>query len=101
MIVSSFAQQYGIRLEKEKHTIKLREYRRLLIGLSGDTPLGQIINIRRETDPKKIKEMTNHEKQVRQEWIEFKNTQKKIVDKKQEEQKLLQVQNMLKSIFGR
>lgn len=101
MIVASFAQQYGVRLEKERHTIKLREYRRLLTGLNGDTPLGQIINIRRETDPKKINEMTNHEKQVRREWLDFKNTQKKIIDEKQGEQKLLQVQSMLKSMFGR
>ena len=99
--MASFAQQYGVRLEKERRTIRLREYRRLLIGLNGDTPLGQIINIRRETDQKKISEMTNHEKEVRREWFEYRNAQKKMIDKKQGEQKLLQVQNMLKSIFGR
>lgn len=73
----------------------------MLTGLNGDTPLGHIINIRREKDPKKIREMTNHEKQVRQEWFNFRNTQKKIVDEKQGLQKLKDVQAMLKSIFGR
>ncbi len=76
MIVSSFAQQYGIRLEKEKHTIKSGEYRRLLVGLNAETPLGYVVTIRSETDPKKIREMTNHEKQIRAEWQQFRRKQK-------------------------
>lgn len=76
MIVSSFAQQYGIRLEKEKNTIKQREYRRLLVGINGDTPLGYVVQTRAETDQKKIKEMTAHQKKIRAEWQAFKNKKK-------------------------
>lgn len=50
----------------------MSEYRRLLVGLSGETPLGYVVQIRAETDAKKIKEMTNHEKKIRADWREFK-----------------------------
>jgi len=70
--VSSFAQQYGIRLEKEKYRIKCGEYRRLLVGINGDTPLGYVVQTRAETDPKKIREMTAHQKQIRADWQQFK-----------------------------
>lgn len=75
--MSSFAQQYGIRLEQEKHSIKASEYRRLLIGLNGDTPLGYTVQTRAETDPKKISEMTAHQKEIRIKWQEFKNKNNK------------------------
>lgn len=78
--MSSFAQQYGIRLEREKHTIKSSEYRRLLIGLNGDTPLGYVVQIRAETDPKKIKDMTIKEREIREEWRQFRRKQE--MDKK-------------------
>lgn len=72
MIVSSFAQQYGIRLHNERDTISYLEYRQLLIGLNTDTPLGYVVNIRSEKDPKKIREMTKQEKKIRSDWQEFK-----------------------------
>ena len=75
MIVSSFAQQYGIRLEREKNTIRSGEYRRLLIGLNSETPLGYVVQIRSEKDPKKIREMTEHEKQIRADWQQFNKKQ--------------------------
>lgn len=75
LIVSSFAQQYGIRLYAEYETISCQEFRQLLTGLNGDTPLGHVVQIRAETDQKKIKEMTNHEKKIRVEWKAFKSKQ--------------------------
>lgn len=68
--------QYGIRLEQEKHTIKSSEYRRLLTGLNGDTPLGYVVQIRSETDQKKIHEMTIKEKEIREQWRNFKRKEK-------------------------
>lgn len=73
MIIASFAQQYGIRLLRED--ISVREYRKLLKGLNGETPLGYVVNIRSESDPKKIKEMTKNEKRIRSEWQSFKAKQ--------------------------
>ncbi len=70
----------------------------MLIGINGDTPLGQTINIRAEKDPKKIREMTAHEKEIRQKWIKFKGEQKKKVD---EQQSLKEIDKMLNAMFGR
>ena len=77
LIVSSFAQQYGIRLHTEYETISCEEFRQLLVGLNGDTPLGYTVQIRSEKDSKKINQMTNKEKQIRQEWHEFCSRNKK------------------------
>lgn len=77
MIVSSFAQQYGIRLYHEYETISCEEFRRLLTGLNSDTPLGYTVQIRSEKNPKKIREMTKHEKDIRKKWQEFRAKQNK------------------------
>lgn len=75
LIVASFAQQYGIRLNQEYFTISHVEFKQLLIGLNGDTSLGNVVRIRSEKNPKKIKEMTNKEKEIRNEWQMFKAKQ--------------------------
>ena len=69
-----------------------------MIGLSGDTPLGNIVQIRAETDGKKIKEFSTYEKRIYQEWQEFIRQNKPKVD---EAQKGVEVQQWLKSLFGR
>lgn len=46
-------------------------------GLNGDTPLGYVVQIRSETDSKKIREMTKKEKEIRNEWNQFKLKNKK------------------------
>ena len=81
LIVSSFAQQYGIRLYTEYETISCEEFRQLLVGLNGDTPLGYTVKIRSEKDSKKINQMTNHEKKIRSDWFEFRRTHKINKDK--------------------
>lgn len=73
MIISSFAKQYGIRLLNED--LSVREYRNLLVGVMGDTPLGYVVSIRSEKDRKKINEMTNNEKKIRADWNRFKRQQ--------------------------
>lgn len=75
--MSSFAQQYGIRLYQEYDSISCEEFRQLLIGLNGDTALGQVIRIRSEKDNKKISQMTNQEKKIRSDWLKFKSKQNK------------------------
>ena len=77
LIVSSFAQQYGIRLYYEYENISCQEFRQLLTGLNGDTPLGYVVQIRSEKNPKRIKEMTANEKKIRAEWANFKRKNKK------------------------
>ena len=78
LIVSSFAQQYGIRLYYEYENMSCEEFRQLLIGLNGDTPLGYVVRIRAEKNHKKIREMTVQEKKIRSDWASFKMKNNKV-----------------------
>ena len=48
------------------------DYNSALAGIDSDTPLGNIIRIRSEKDPKKIEKMSTWEKEQRLKWQEFK-----------------------------
>lgn len=67
LIESSFAQQYGIRL---RHEIDMSydEFCVLLSGLKPDTPLGNIVSIRSETDKDILKHFTPQQKKIRNDW---------------------------------
>lgn len=68
LIEASFAQQYGIRLRNENN-MSADEFLTLLGGLNSDTPLGNVVMIRSEKDPKKIKSFSNDQKRIRNEWL--------------------------------
>lgn len=78
--MSSFAQQYGIRLYYEYETIPCEEFRQLLSGLNSETPLGYVVQIRSEKDYKKIKEMSKNKKEIREKWANFKNKNNKKIE---------------------
>ncbi len=67
LIVSSFAQQYGIRL-LDAH-LSWCEFTMLLAGLNSKSPLGQIVAIRSEKDSKVLKHFTKEQKQIRSDWL--------------------------------
>jgi hypothetical protein len=67
LIEASFAQQYGIRLRNEDD-MTWDEFTTLLSGLNGDTPLGNVVSIRSEKDPKRIKEFTKEQKRIHRDW---------------------------------
>ena len=69
MIEASFAQQYGIRLRREDDMV-WDEFVTLLCGINGDTPLGRVVSIRSEKDPKVIKGFSTSEKKIRHDWIQ-------------------------------
>ena len=71
MIEASFATQYGIRLRQEPD-ISFAEYLNLLSGLCGETPLGRVVAVRMEKDPKTLKGFGVWEKRIRAEWAQFK-----------------------------
>ena len=48
------------------------DYNSALSGIDSDKPLGNIIRIRSEKDPKKIEKMSQWEKEQRLKWQEFK-----------------------------
>ena len=67
LIEASFAQQYGIRLRNEDD-MTWDEFTTLLSGLNADTPLGNIVSIRSEKDPKRIKDFTKDQKRIHRDW---------------------------------
>ncbi len=82
LIEASFAQQYGIRLRNEED-MEWGEYMNLLSGLNDMTPLGRVVSIRSEKDPKRIKEFTPDQKKIRNEWLrrQAKNMSREEYDK--------------------
>lgn len=97
MIVSSFAQQYGIRLYYEYETIPCEEFRQLLSGLNGETPLGYVVQIRSEKDMKKINNMTRNEKEIREKWANYNNKNRK---NERKEIKKEDISKIFSKIFG-
>lgn len=53
------------------------EFCSLLSGIMHDTPLGRIVAIRSEKDPKVIKEFTKEEKEIRNKWLIRRNKELK------------------------
>lgn len=54
-----------------REDISVSEYRKLLVGIMGDTPLGEAVRIRSETDRETINRMTVQEKKIRADWQRF------------------------------
>lgn len=69
LIEASFLKQYGIRLRQDDEDMSWAEFCSLLSGLMHDTPLGVIVGIRSEHDPKIIAKFTKEQKRIRQEWL--------------------------------
>ena len=67
LIESSFLKQYGIRL-RTADDMSYEEFCSLLSGIMPDTPLGGIVSIRAEKDPKVIKQFTKEQKNIYNEW---------------------------------
>lgn len=69
LIVSSFLQQYGIRvLSNDFKQMKWKEFRALLIGISPDTPLGRMVSIRAETDKEQIDQFSPGQRKIWSDW---------------------------------
>lgn len=62
-----------------------------------DTPLGQVVRIRSESNKDIIKNFTSYEKELRREWNEFRST--RTVEKATEQDKL-EVANYFRNIFA-
>ncbi len=81
-----------------KEDISVAEYRKLLRGLSGETPLGYAVRIRSETDRDRINAMTVHEKQMRREWQSFVTS--KRGENSQYTMTISELQSLFKSLAG-
>ena len=67
MIEASFVKQYGIRIRDVD--MSYSEFVGLLGGLMHDTPLGNVVAIRSETDLKKINKFTPSQRKIYYDWI--------------------------------
>ncbi len=61
--------QYGVRMySKEFREMTWDEFSSLLVGLNADTPLGNLIQIRSEDDPKVLEHFTSAQHKIRNDW---------------------------------
>lgn len=61
--------EYGIRIYSEDFKqMRWNEFCALLAGLSAESPLGRIVQIRCENDPKVIERFTTSQRRIRDEW---------------------------------
>ena len=67
MIEASFLKQYGIRLKTAE--LQFDEFLNLTSCLMPDTPLGQIVAIRSETDADVIRNFTEAQMKIRDDWV--------------------------------
>ena len=68
LIESSVLKQYGIRLRAEKE-LSWSEFCSLLSGIMPDTPLGAIVSIRAEKDINVLKNFSDEQKKIRNDWL--------------------------------
>lgn len=98
LIEASFAIQYPqvkIPADNEEDDITRDRFVILLSGIMPDTPLGNIIRIRSETDPEVIKHMTPGQRRIRDEWLSKKRHEK--YDNMTEEEKLKLIEEAKKA----
>lgn len=94
LIEASFAQQYGIRLRREDD-MSWSEFTTLLSGLNHETPLGAVVSIRSEKDPKMIKQFNREQKRIYNHW---KLRQTKTVSKEEYSKAMENLENMFKAM---
>ena len=80
LIEASFLSQYGIRLKTTE--LEYDEFLNLTSCLMPDTPLGQIVAIRSETDAEIISNFTEAQSQIRNDWFnrELSNNEQKYTE---------------------
>ena len=65
LIASSLKTQYGYSIRKEIENMSWAELSSDISGLMGDTPLGNIVQIRSEDDRERLKNFTQDQKDIR------------------------------------
>lgn len=97
--MSSFLTQYGIRIQSPTfETMKWDEFKDLLAGLSPDTPLGRIVQIRNENDKDTLKHFTKDMHKIRNDW---KNRKAKTMSREQYNAEMQNLENMIRKMINR
>ena len=98
LIEASIAAQYGIRL-RQASDMPWSEFVNLLTGLLPETPLGAIVKIRSEDDPKMLKQFNADQIAIRNKWRE-KQALQQLDNPEVLKQSMDSLSKMLKSMFG-
>lgn len=98
LIESSIAQQYGIRIRKEIQTMDWAELSSYISGLNGETSLGNIIRIRSEKNPDALKNFSQNELKIRNEWLSKTASQ---INKEDYKQAMEGIKNMFISMASK
>lgn len=98
LIIQSIAKQYGI-LPEDQEELPFPDWTLLLGGIMEDTPLGQIVLIRKENDKKKLKNFGKYEHHIRNQWRNF-CAGKKLNEVKDPEIFAADFEKMFAGMFG-
>ena len=95
LVASSLKTQYGYSVRKEIDNLDWGELISDISGLKGDTPLGNIIRIRKEKDPEVLKKFTPEEIKIRNEWL---NKSASQISEENYKQAMESIKNMFKTM---
>jgi len=98
LIEASIAKQYGIRIRNHKD-MPWDEFCTLVSGLMPDTPLGQIVSIRMEDDPKIIKSFNASQRKIHSDWKK-RRAEKMLDDPEKLNKQMANLAKMLEAMFG-
>lgn len=90
--------QYNIRLRHDE-SMTWSEFTTLLKGIMSETPLGQIVSIRSEENKDILKNFTQEEHRIRNEWRNKNNTVNNMSEEEKAEE-IRKVQELFKNAFG-
>lgn len=96
LIEASFLKQYGIRL-RSVNDMPYSEFCSYLSGIMPDTPLGNIVSIRSETNEEVIKNFTQEQRRIKSEW---EKKQASTIQKDELQKVLNDFQAMFKNLAG-
>ncbi|PWV97436.1 bacteriophage Gp15 protein [Paenibacillus cellulosilyticus] len=99
LIEASIAKQYGIRVRQHKD-MPWDEFCTLVSGLMSDTPLGGIVAIRAEKDPKAIKAFSPDQRRIHREW-RTKQAQQKLSDPERLDKDMEALSTLFRKMFGK
>ena len=97
LIASSLKTQYGYSIRKEINTMSWAELCSDISGLMGETPLGNIVQIRSEDDKERLKHFTQEQKNIR--W-KYRNKMAQNMDKEELKKVITDLQKMFKEMAG-
>ena len=97
LIASSLKTQYGYSIRKEIENMSWAELSSDISGLMGDTPLGNIVQIRSEDDRERLKNFTQDQKNIR--W-KYRMKMAQNVDQEEFKKAIADLQKAFKEMAG-